>query len=67
MTQTFTIAPAPTAAMPVGYNAWDYVGGAYAASLEFDSEAEAAEWLAANHKGPDCDGIDCPFVVVAAA
>lgn len=44
---------------PLGYQAMDYLEGF--TRQEFDTQAKAAAWIAAHHKGPDVDGISAVF------
>ena len=46
-----------------GYNAWDYFDAEVPG--EFATRAEAEAWIKEHHRGPDCDGIDARFSIVA--
>lgn len=48
---------------PYGYNADDYLPDF--ASQEFPTQGDANAWIKAHHKGPDIEGIEARFVVLA--
>lgn len=52
---------------PEGYSVFDYLPLTDNGDWTFKTAEEAGAYIIANHKGPDCDGVEPRFQIVQAA